>query len=54
MVMVRYFGNTKHAFTEPHAADIGAPELGRIYDAVAAERTWRLMQDFLQEVFQEA
>lgn len=42
------YGNTLHAFTNPEAND---PDFGTVYDAKADARSWRAMQDFLQEVF---
>ncbi|MEQ8205102.1 MAG: dienelactone hydrolase family protein [Woeseia sp.] len=41
------FGNTLHAFTNPVAAD---PANGLLFDADADRRSWRGLQDFLQEV----
>lgn len=47
------YSGAKHAFTNPAATRIGAehnlPGIG--YNQEAAERAWRLMQDFLAEVF---
>ena len=48
---VHYFGHAQHAFTDPNAADIGAADMGRIYDSVASERSWTLATQFFQEVF---
>ncbi len=48
---VLFFGNAKHAFTDPHAADIGGPEMGREYNATATARSWQYCQDFFTECF---
>tara|TARA_R110000868_G_scaffold8205_3_gene42516 strand:+ start:112426 stop:113148 length:723 start_codon:yes stop_codon:yes gene_type:complete len=45
-----YFGHTKHAFTDPDAALIGAPEMGRVYNEVACERTWNYAAQLFAEV----
>ena len=45
-----YFSHTKHAYTEPRAAEIGPPEFGREYNKVSAERAWQYCQDFFKEV----
>jgi dienelactone hydrolase len=42
------FGHVQHAFTNPAAA---SPESGLLYDAAAERRAWRLLQDFLAELF---
>lgn len=42
------FGHVQHAFTNPAAA---SPESGLLYDAAADRRAWRLLQDFLAELF---
>jgi dienelactone hydrolase len=42
------YGGTMHAFTNPDARDAGH---GTVYDAVADRRSWRAMQDFLDELF---
>lgn len=47
---MHYFGRAKHSFTDPQAAKIGSPELGRVYDPLATERSWRYCRDFFQEV----
>lgn len=44
-------GNAKHAFTDPNAANIGAPEMGRVYDAEATRRSWALIEQLLAETF---
>ncbi len=41
------YGNVQHAFTNPLAHDT---QLGTIYNAVAAERSWQAMTNFLQEI----
>lgn len=45
---IHAFGNTMHAFTNPLAND---PDFGTVYQADADRRSWRLMQDFLAEIF---
>lgn len=42
------YGNTMHAFTNPKAHD---PGFGTVYNALAEQRSWRLMQDFFAEIF---
>lgn len=42
------FGQTKHAFTNPHAHDTS---LGMIYSAQAARRSTQLISVFLEDVF---
>jgi len=46
-----YYGGTKHAFTDPNAAKIGAPEMGRVYNPIAAKRAWQACQNLFTEVF---
>jgi dienelactone hydrolase len=41
------YGNTKHAFTNPHAND---PALGLMYDEIADRRSWHSLLQFLEEV----
>jgi dienelactone hydrolase len=41
------YGNTRHAFTNPHAND---PALGLMYDEVADRRAWHSLLQFLDEV----
>ncbi|MGL5741210.1 MAG: dienelactone hydrolase family protein [Legionella sp.] len=41
------YGHVQHAFTNPHAYDT---QLGTIYNAVAARRSWQAMTDFLREI----
>lgn len=48
---VHFFGDAKHAFTDPEASKIGPPEMGRVYDPVATERSWAYCQDFFTEIF---
>ena len=45
------YGHTKHAFTDPDAAKIGPPEMGREYNAKTTDRVWRLAKDFFAECF---
>ena len=42
------FGGVMHAFTNPAAA---SPERGLLYHATADQRAWRLLEDFLAELF---
>lgn len=46
-----FYNHTKHAFTDPNAAKIGPPEMGREYNALTTQRAWQACQDFLVEVF---
>ena len=46
-----FYGYTKHAFTDPHAAQIGAASMGREYNAVSAARAHQATQNFLEEIF---
>jgi dienelactone hydrolase len=48
---MHYFGNALHAFTDVDAAEIGGAEIGRVYDPLAADRSWKLIDLFLQEKF---
>ncbi len=41
------YGNTRHAFTNPHAND---PALGLMYDEAADRRAWHSLLQFLDEV----
>lgn len=43
------YGGTMHAFMNPEAND---PEFGTVYNPTTAARAWRLMSDFLNEIFQ--
>jgi len=42
------YGGTYHAFTKPGADD---PNLGTQYNKSAAERSWKSMQNFFEEIF---
>ena len=42
------YGNTMHAFTNPEAND---KQMGTVYDASADRRSFRSMQNFLEEIF---
>ncbi len=42
------YGNTMHAFTNPDANDT---QMGTVYDASADRRSFRSMQNFLEEIF---
>lgn len=46
---IHLYGNTAHAFTNPHAND---PGFGTVYNPVAEHRSWRTVQDFLAEVLE--
>lgn len=45
---VHVFGNTKHAFTNPKAHD---NNIGTVYNKIAAERSWVLIDNFIKEIF---
>ena len=45
------YGNTVHAFTNPQAQD---PEFGTVYSALADQRSWLAITDFLSEVLAES
>jgi len=45
---MQMYGHVQHAFTNPQAHD---EQLGLIYNAVAAQRSWQAMTYFLQEIF---
>ena len=42
------FGNTQHAFTNPLANN---PDFGTVYQPDADKRSWKLMENFLSEIF---
>ena len=42
------FGNTQHAFTNPLANN---PDFGTVYQPDADNRSWKLMENFLSEIF---
>lgn len=42
------YGNTMHAFTNPIADD---PDFGTVYQPDADRRSWRALQNFLEEIF---
>ncbi|PWY54674.1 hypothetical protein DGG96_15520 [Legionella qingyii] len=44
------YGHVQHAFTNPLAHDT---QLGTIYNAVAAQRSWQAMSNFLQEILEK-
>ena len=44
---IHVYGNCMHAFTNPHAND---REFGTVYDETADRRSWRTLQNFLEEV----
>lgn len=44
---IHAYGGTVHAFTNPRAND---PGFGTVYDAVADQRSWRTLGNFLTEV----
>jgi dienelactone hydrolase len=43
---VHVFSDAMHAFVNPSAND---PSFGTVYHPIAAQRSWRLIQDFLKE-----
>ncbi len=45
---VHVYGHTMHAFTNPRAND---PGFGTVYNPVADRRSWRSLQNFLEEIF---
>ncbi len=45
---VHMYGLVQHAFTNPNAHDT---DLGLMYNANAAKRSWQAMTNFLQEIF---
>ena len=45
---VHAYGNTMHAFTNPHANN---PDFGTMYDKVAEKRTYQSLANFLDEIF---
>jgi len=42
------FGKTVHAFTNPQAND---PSFGTVYNVTAADRSYKMLEDFLEESF---
>ncbi|MFK7896251.1 MAG: dienelactone hydrolase family protein [Myxococcota bacterium] len=44
------YGGTKHSFTNP---GINLPEIGAVYDAKAANRSWNTLDAFLKEIFRD-
>ena len=46
---IHAFGNVKHGFTNPAAVKLGNP--GVEHDALAAERSWTALINFLEELF---
>jgi dienelactone hydrolase len=46
-----YYSQAVHSFTNPDAGD--DPSKGSAYDARAAERSWKHMQVFFEEIFSE-
>lgn len=46
---LHYFGDAKHAFTDPKAAEIGPPDMGREFNQRANDRSFRIIDDFLAE-----
>ena len=43
------YGNTKHAFTNPKAAELGLQQ--RAYNQSSDERSWAAMESFFHEIF---
>ena len=50
---VHFYGEAKHAFTDPEAAQFGPPEMGRVYNKEAAERSWQAASNLFAEVFNQ-
>ena len=48
---IHAYGGTMHGFTNPQAADPGG---GILYNPLAAERSWRALDGFLEECFEAA
>ena len=48
---VTFYGEAKHSFTDPEAAKFGPPEMGRVYDELAAKRSWQAASNLFAEVF---
>jgi len=48
---MHFYGNAKHAFTDPEASKIGPPEMGREYNPAAAQRAWGSSVNFFKEIF---
>jgi dienelactone hydrolase len=46
---IHAYGQTAHGFTNPHASTLGIP--GVEYNALAAERSWTALVNFLEELF---
>ena len=42
------FGNAMHSFTNPEAND---PSFGTVYSREADQRSWKMLVDFLEEIF---
>ena len=51
MAIMIYYANAVHAFTNPAAGD--DPATGVAYNEKAAERSWKHMQVFFEEVFSD-
>lgn len=47
---INLYGGAKHSFTNKAADDAGIPEVG--YDEVADQRSWRAMNQLLNELFE--
>jgi dienelactone hydrolase len=43
------YGNTKHAFTNPKASELGLQQ--RAYNQSSDERSWAAMESFFHEIF---
>ena len=48
---VHFYSQTKHAFTDPNAADIGPPEFGREFNERSRDRAWKSSLALFAEVF---
>jgi dienelactone hydrolase len=47
-----FFGEAQHSFTDPRTGTFDAKkeiEMGRVYDPIAADRSWRYTLDFFKE-----
>ena len=46
---IHAYGHTRHGFTNPNADSLGAA--GVRYNALAADRSWTSLVNFLEELF---
>lgn len=47
---VHFFSHTQHAFTDPDANKIGPPDMGRVYNPIATQRSWEMIVSFMWEI----